>query len=129
MKETLTVDEALLLHAAALARYGGRDGMRDRGLLESALAQPLASFQGQDLHPTLWDKAAALGRSLIANHPFVDGNKRVGFVAMDVVLQRHGYRLECSPDEGEQITLGVAAGAVKREELAAWLQSHCVREC
>lgn len=83
----LTIDEAIEFHRMGLAIGGGADGIRDYGALESALAQPSMGFGGQELYPTLIEKAAALGFSLIMNHPFVDGNKRAGFVAMDAFLR------------------------------------------
>ncbi len=82
----LTLGEVVELHRRLLLASGGAAGIRDIRLLESALAQPAATFDGADLHPTLVDKAAALGFSLVANHPFVDGNKRIGHAAMEVFL-------------------------------------------
>lgn len=122
--DTITIDEALALHEAALEAYGGAAGLRDRGLLESALAQPLATFGGRPLYTTLWDKVAALGRSLICNHAFADGNKRVGFAAMAIVLLRNGYELTCSVDGGEAAIQAVASGELAREGLAEWLEAY-----
>jgi death-on-curing protein len=82
----LTLGEVVELHRRLLLASGGAPGIRDIRLLESALAQPAAMFDGADLHPTLVDKAAALGFSLVANHPFVDGNKRIGHAAIEVFL-------------------------------------------
>lgn len=86
----LTLGEVVELHRRLLATTGGARGIRVLGSLESALAQPKATFDGADLHPTLADKAAALGFALVANHPFVDGNKRVGHAAMEVFLVLNG---------------------------------------
>jgi death-on-curing protein len=127
MSFTISIDEAFFLHAAALQAFGGTPGLRDLGLLESALAQPLATFEGKSVYESDWDRIAALGRSLICNHPFVDGNKRVGFAAMCVVLRRSGFELVCSPDEGEKTTLDIASGNMKREAVAAWLETRSVR--
>ena len=91
----LTLGEVVELHRRLLAQSGGSAGIRDIGLLESALAQPRATFDGNDLHPTVADKAAALGFALVANHPFVDGNKRVGHAAMEVFLVLNGYEIRC----------------------------------
>jgi len=124
MSRTLNVEEALALHSMALQAYGGRPGIRDRGMLESALAQPLASFGGRSLYAEPWEATAALGYSLVCNHPFVDGNKRVGFAAMAVVLLRGGWKLACTADEIEATMLALAAGQLSREDLALWLEHH-----
>lgn len=120
----LTLGEVVDLHWRLLAASGGATGIRDIALLESALAQPTATFAGADLHPTLLDKAAALGFSLVANHPFLDGNKRIGHAAMEVFLLLNGYEVEASVDEQERLMLDVASGHLGREQLAAWLRQH-----
>lgn len=94
--------------------------------MESALAQPRMTFDKEELYPTIVEKAAALGYSLINNHPFVDGNKRIGHAAMEVFLILNEYEIEAGVDEQEQIILSVAAGQIKREELQEWLRLHVV---
>lgn len=126
MTPLLTMDEVMALHEAALMAFGGSPGVRDANLLDSALSQPLMTFGGEDLYPSLFDKVAALGFGLISNHAFVDGNKRVGFASMAVVLQRNGYLLECSADDGEAITLAVAASTANRERLTTWVHEHVI---
>jgi death-on-curing protein len=120
----LTLGEVVGLHQRLLIQSGGAAGIRDLGLLESALAQTKASFGGVDLHPTLVDKAAALGFSLVANHPFVDGNKRIGHAAMEVFLALNNHEIDASVDEQERLMLDVAAGVVDRSQLARWLTEH-----
>jgi death-on-curing protein len=120
----LTLEEVLELHRLALERAGGMAGVRDFGGLESALAQPQMAFGGQDLYPELADKAAALGFSLVCNHPFVDGNKRVGHAALETFLVLNGWELEADVDEQEQVILRLAAGALEREEFTAWVRAH-----
>jgi death-on-curing protein len=120
----LTLGEVVELHRRLVAESGGAAGIRDLGLLESALAQPAATFAGTDLHPTLIDKAAALGFSLVANHPFVDGNKRIGHAAMEVFLVLNGYEIQASVDDQERLMLAVASGALDRAQLAGWLSQH-----
>jgi len=120
----LAVEEVLFLHELVVADSGGSAGVRDEGALESALAQPRMTFGGQDLYPTLVDKAAALCFSLVQNHPFIDGNKRTGHAAMDAFLRLNGLRLRASVDEQERVMLGVAAGQIDRDELVVWLQGH-----
>jgi death-on-curing protein len=122
----LTLGEVLALHRRILAESGGRPGLRDLGAIASALSQPRVSVGGQDAYPTLVDKAAALGFSLIRNHGFIDGNKRIAHAAMEVFLMVNGMELRASVDEQEQFMLALAAGDMSREALAEWLRSHVV---
>lgn len=122
----LSFDEVVLLHSLLIAQSGGALGLRDRGALESAVAQPEASFGGDALYPTLATKAAALGHSLIQNHPFVDGNKRIGHGAMEVFLLLNGQEIEASGEEQEKIIIGVASGKISRSEFSEWLSQHLV---
>src|SRR5205807_4305106 len=120
----LTLEEVLDLHRLVLEQSGGLGGVRDIGGLDSALAQPQMAFGGQELYPSLAEKAAALGFSLVCNHPFVDGNKRVGHAAMETFLILNGWELAAGVDEQEQVILALAAGTLKREEFTAWVQAH-----
>ena len=118
----LTIKEALDLHRRIIELSGGLAGIRDTGALESALAQPLMSFGGQELYPTIVEKASALGFSLIKNHPFIDGNKRIGHAAMETVLVLNGYEIEAPVDEQEQVVLQLASGELGRETFTDWLR-------
>lgn len=122
----LSLGEVVFLHAQVIAQSGGSSGLRDRGALESAVAQPEMSFGGADLYPTVAEKAAALGHSLIQNHPFVDGNKRVGQAALEVFLVLNGYEIEASVDEQERVILTVASGQMGRTQFSEWLKVHVV---
>jgi death on curing protein len=122
----LTADEVLELHARLLQQTGGMPGIRDRNGLDSAVAQPAMTFGGVDLYPTLADKASALAFSLIMNHPFVDGNKRVGHAAMETFLVLNGHELAASVDEQEQTILQVAAGTTNREAFEEWVRAHVI---
>jgi death-on-curing protein len=122
----LLIEEIISLHAKVIAQSGGGLGLRDRGALETAVAQPEMTFGGEDLYPTITEKAAALGHSLIQNHPFVDGNKRVGHAVMEVFLVLNGYEISASVNEQEQIVLSVASGQMSRAEFGAWLKQHVV---
>jgi death-on-curing protein len=102
-------------------------GVRDRSGLESALAQPKMTFGGEDLYPSLGDKAAALGYSLISNHPFVDGNKRIGHAVMEVFLVLNGFEIEASTDEQEAVILEVAAGKRDRGAFNSWLKERIIQ--
>ena len=120
----LSLGEIVDLHQALLEQTGGATGIRDLGMLESALAQPRATFGGTDLHPTLVQKASALGFSLTLNHPFVDGNKRVAHAAMEVFLLLNGQSLNATLDDQERLMLDLADGRVTREQLTTWLDDH-----
>lgn len=120
----LTLGEVVALHRAILESSGGASGIRDLGALESALAQPRATFGGTDLHPSLQAKAAALGFSLALNHAFVDGNKRVAHAAVEVFVTLHGYEIVAPVDEHERLMLDLAAGSMTREQLTDWLEKH-----
>lgn len=120
----LALAEVLALHRQVIQQTGGSGGVRDLGGVESAVAQPLATFSGQDLYPSLTEKAAALAYSLVKNHPFLDGNKRVAHAAMETLLVLNGQELECDTDEQEDFWLALAAGQRTRAELVAWLGAH-----
>lgn len=123
----VTLIETLALHQSIIRQSGGSLGVRDLGLLESAIAQPRMTFGGQDLYGSICDKAAALGFALIMNHPFVDGNKRVGHAATEIFLILNDMELLANVNEQEQIIIAIAAGAMTREGFAAWLQNHAVQ--
>jgi death-on-curing protein len=123
----LSIEETITLHAMVIAQSGGILGLRDRGALESALAQPEMTFGGDDLYPTIADKAGALGHSLIQNHPFLDGNKRVGHAAIEVFLVLNGYEINAPVDEQEHIVLKVASGGMSRAEFGEWLKGRVVK--
>lgn len=120
----LDLPQVIKLHRFILEESGGSDGLRDQGALESALAQPQMSFGGQELYPTLAEKAAALSFSLIRNHAFVDGNKRIGYESMIVFLNLNGHTLGGSVDEQEAAVLQLAAGQTSRDEWTAWVRDH-----
>jgi death-on-curing protein len=122
----LSLVEVLELHRLVVEQSGGAQGVREMSGLESAVAQPQMTFGGEDLYPTLADKAAALGFSLIMNHPFVDGNKRIGHAAMETFLVLNGHELSSGTDEQEQIILQVAAGTMKREAFTEWVRAHVI---
>lgn len=120
----LSLNEALEIYRKIIRQSGGSFGIRDLHALESSLAQPRATFGGDDLYPTLSEKASALGFSLIQNHPFVDGNKRIGHAALETFLVINGCEIDASVDEQAQIILLVASGLMKRDEFTTWLRNH-----
>jgi len=120
----LSLSEVLILHDHVITDTGGSFGVRDLPALESALAQPHATFDGNSLYPDLVAKAATLGFLLVANHPFVDGNKRVGHAAMEVFLVLNGREVEADVDEQEQVILSIASGKLNRSTFEQWLRKH-----
>ena len=122
----LILSEVLEVHRQVMAQSGGAEGLMHLPALESALAQPQMTFGGEELYPTLVDKAAALGYALIKNHPFLDGNKRTGHAAMEVFLVLNGYEIRATVDEQEHVILQVAASEIDREEFTTWLRAHVV---
>jgi death-on-curing protein len=120
----LSVDEVLAIHQALLDRFGGPPGVRDLGLLESALHRPRTGY-----YRDLVEMAAALFESLLMNHPFVDGNKRVAFFATDVFLRLNGWRLEVDPDEAHRVLIGLLEQrACDFAHLAPWIRESVVAE-
>jgi death-on-curing protein len=122
----LTLDEALALHADQIGRYGGSPGVRDLGLLESALGAPRATFGGNLLHATETEIAAAYLFHLVRNHPFVDGNKRTALAAAIAFLGLNDLWLEAEEDELVSLVVGVASGAIGKPEVAVFLRRHVV---
>ena len=120
----ISLSEVLELHRRIIEESGGSTGLRDLGGLESAIAQPFMTFGGRDLYPNLTEKVAALCFSLVQNHPFIDGNKRVGHAAMEVMLILNGYEIYAPIDDQEQVILGLASGDVSRDKLVEWLTDH-----
>ncbi len=120
----LTAEQVLFIHSRLISETGGKHGVRDLGLLESAVARPQATFDDKELYPDLFTKAAALMDSLINNHPFVDGNKRTGLTAAGLFLRINGWKLSASQEELEAWTMRVALKQVEIAKLASWLQEH-----
>lgn len=118
----LSLLEVLDLHRQIINQSGGALGIRDLGALESAIAQPRMTFGGEDLYPTIVEKAAALGFSLIMNHPFVDGNKRIGHAAMETFLVLNGLEINALVDEQERVILQLASSEIEREDFVEWLK-------
>ena len=119
--EFLTIEDVLKIHALQLARYGGADGLRDQGLLESALAQPQAGFGGDFVHDGLFAMAAAYLFHIVRNHAFVDGNKRTGLLSTLVFLDINGIVIERESEVLYDLTMAVAEGKADKEEIAATL--------
>lgn len=124
MTRYLTLAEVVDLHRRLLDATGGAPGVRDLGALDSAIAQPKATFGGVDLYPSMAEKAAALCFSLVQNHAFVDGNKRVAHAAMETFLVLNGSEIDADVSEQERLMLALAAGEIDRAQLTDWLRIH-----
>ncbi len=120
----ITKEKAELLHQLIAQETGGSIGLRDEGLLESALEGIFQTFDGKELYPTKEEKGARLGYMLISNHAFVDGNKRIGMHIMLTFLEVNGIRLDCSDEDIIEAGLGTASGAMEYEDLLAWVRQH-----
>lgn len=120
----LTPEQILFLHSRLISETGGGQGIRDLGLLVSAAERPKASFEGSELYPDIFTKAAAMMHSLIPNHPFVDGYKRTGIAGASIFMQLNGFRLTATNPELESFTLSVAKGEQDVPEIATWLEQH-----
>ena len=120
----INADDVTAIHSRVIAKSGGIDGLRDRDGLEAAVSAPLQSFGGTELFPTELEKIARLGYGLAANHAFLDGNKRIGAMMTQLMLQWNGYRLALNPGELAECFIAIAAGERGEEELLVWIQAH-----
>jgi len=121
----LTKQQIIILHELLVKHSGGAEGIRDIGLLESAIETPFSSFDGISNFPTPQSKAARLAYGLVKNHPFVDGNKRIGVLAMISFLELNGINLVCTDDELVKIGVGLANGSVDEKTLLNFIIEHC----
>lgn len=120
----IPIDVILFFHGQLIQLYGGSLGLTDVSLLESALEQPRATFGGTYLHENTFKMAAAYGYHLCNNHPFIDGNKRISLVAMDIFLQRNGYEIVASEKETYSIIMQLSTGNLSKDELTQWLEMN-----
>lgn len=120
----ISKEKALLLHRLIARETGGSVGVRDEGLLESALEAAFSGFGGADFYPTDEEKGARLGYNLISNHAFVDGNKRIGMFVMLVFLEVNGIQMDCTNNEVSETGWAVASGAMDYEGLLQWVRDH-----
>lgn len=119
-----STEKVLLLHRIMLEATGGSDGIRDVGLLDSALEAAYATFDGKEMFPSKEEKAARLGVGLISNHAFVDGNKRIGMYVLLSFLELNGIYVEATNEEVAEVGLAIAQGAMKYEGLLSWILKH-----
>jgi len=122
----LTLEQILVIHENQIDNYGGSHGLRDLALLESAVFRPQSTFSGEDLYPTIFDKAAALIHSLIQNHPFIDGNKRTATASTIVFLINNGYELQVDNDAIVKVVLEIAEKKITLQNLSVWLKDNTI---
>ena len=122
--KTLTKEQVLYLHAELIEEFGGTDGIRDMGLLESAMYAPFQTFGGEALYPSVQAKAAKLGFGIVGNHPFLDGNKRTGAHVMLIFLALNGIELEYTQEELIDVIMSVARGETDSSGLLKWILEH-----
>ena len=120
----ITVEYAIKIHNTLIEKFGGTAGLRDRNLLESALARPYQTFDQKDLYNTPAEKGSALIESIITNHPFLDGNKRFGYVAMRLLLLEEGFDIAASEDEKYDFVIAIAKGNLKYPDIYNWINKH-----
>ena len=123
----LSKDRVLLLHQYMAEETGGSIGLRDEGLLESALESAFATFDGKELYPSKEEKAARIGASLVGNHAFLDGNKRIGMYVMLIFLEVNGVKVECSDEDIVSAGLALADGSMGYDELLVWLRARILK--
>lgn len=122
----ITLKEVLFIHKQAISKFGGATGVRDYDLLESAIKRPYMTFDSVDLYPNIEDKASAILESIVKNHPFVDGNKRTGYILMRYLLLKSGKDIEADKNEKYELVIGVAEGKISFEEIKNWIKSKIV---
>ena len=122
----IAIADILLLHEKSINDFGGSHGIRDIGLLESAIARPFQTFSRKELYPTVFEKAAALGESIIKNHPFIDGNKRTGLLAMISLLINNHYLLNASSEDLYNFIINISTNTLPFDEIFAWLKANTV---
>jgi len=119
--------EALIIHSILIEQFGGSQGLRDEGLLDSALKRPYVTFDNQELYIHPADKAAALLESILINHPFVDGNKRTGYVLMRIMLLENGFDIQATQAEKYNFVIKIASGEMNIASIKEWIFSHLIK--
>lgn len=120
----IEISEVEKIHDILIERFGGAKGIRDKGILESAIGRPYQTFDGKDLYPDTVDKAAAIFESIVSNHPFVDGNKRTAYVLMRLILKRNQLDIEVDQDVKYDFVTTAAKGELKFDKIKAWIRNN-----
>jgi len=120
--------DVLSIHKVLIDKFGGAHGVRDESGLESAINRPYSTFDAQELYPSPEEKSAAIIESLLINHPFIDGNKRIGYVIMRLLLMSKGKDINASEEEKYQFVIGIASGKLKYEAILSWIKNNLKKE-
>jgi len=120
----ISISEVILIQDILIDKFAGLRGIRDMGLLESAVSRPFQTFDNNDLYPTVIKKAAALIESVVTNHPFIDGNKRIGYVIMRLFLLDNGFDIISKQDDKYDFVIKIATGKLDFEKICAWIEEH-----
>ena len=120
----ISVQDAERIHKILIDTFGGAHGIRDLSALESALKRPFQTFDDKELYPTAIEKAAALAESIVNNHPFIDGNKRTGYVLMRIFLLKNGRDIDATQQDKYEFVISIASGKIRFEEIVKWLERH-----
>jgi death on curing protein len=120
----ITKEEVLLIHTEVVKLHGGANGIREIAGLESAIARPYQTYDGKNLYQSCFEKAAAIGESIIMNHPFVDGNKRTGYILMETVLRIEGFKITASDVALYNFVIQISTGEIKFEQIVEWLKAN-----
>ena len=120
----IEISEVEKIHDILIERFGGAKGIRDRGILESAIGRPFQTFDGKDLYPDPVDKAAAIFESIVSNHPFVDGNKRTAYVLMRLILKRNQLDIEVDQDVKYDFVIKAAKGELAFDKIKMWIKNN-----
>jgi death on curing protein len=121
----ISTEDVLKIHRILIDQFGGSHGVRDKGSLNSAINRPFATFDKQELYPEPIDKAAAILESIVSNHPFIDGNKRTGYVLARLLLLKSGFDIEATQDEKYEMVIAVSKGEWKYERIRDWMTERC----
>ena len=124
----ITLKEVLIIHELAIDKFGGSYGVRDMNLLESAIQRPNATFDGKDLYPNAIDKAAAIVESIVKNHPFSDGNKRIGYILMRLILLKSNIDIAATEKEKYEFVIKIAEGKLDFDEIKFWIEENLEKE-
>lgn len=120
----ITIKEVLIIHQLAIKQFGGSEGVRDFGLLESAIQRPFVTFGNEELYPTATDKAAAIVESIVKNHPFSDGNKRTGYILMRLFLLKSKMDIAATESEKYEFIINIAEGKIEIEAIKLWIKNN-----